>query len=71
MTYQEAKIRQIEMLKIDIRNRLHKYNPDKYPKVKSYSAVEAVEVSMTLVFTKDRVKSLFERDSVFYKRFLK
>lgn len=62
MTYEEAKKIHIEMLKIDIKTRLHKMNPDKYPKVNQYSFILAFEVIHTLTFKNPEYKNSFERE---------
>ena len=71
MTYEEAKKKGIEILKTEIRNRLHKYNPSKYSKPRMYSATEVLEVAVALNFTFEKVQAIFEVDSAFYKHIKK
>jgi len=68
MTYEEAVIKRREFLKIDIKHRLHKYNPSKYSLPKRYSASEAVEVAIALNFSWEKMESTFNMDSPFYKK---
>ena len=71
MTYEEAIKRRLEFLKIDIKHRLHKRNPAKYPKPPPmYSNTEALNVAWTLTIKHPNYKNPFERDDVFY-RFMK
>lgn len=69
MTLKEAKEKSRYFLKLDIRNRLHKYNPSKYPKPRMYTAGEAFEVAITIAFDNDRVRNMFERDDIFFRFF--
>ena len=69
MTYEEAVKRRLELLKIDLKHRLYKRNPIKYPKPPPmYSATEAIEIAYVLVFSHPNYKNPFERDDI---RFMK
>ena len=65
MTYEEAQRRRIEMLKIDIRRRLHRYNPEKYPNVPKYSGLEAFSVAFEL--NRKAWVNAFAQDSLLLK----
>lgn len=68
MTIDEAKKERIRILKIDIKRRLHKRNPDKYPyPIETYSASEVLTCTMTLAFNNITIEKLFNREIGFFK----
>lgn len=70
MTYEEAKLRQIWMHKQDIKNRLHRINPERYPEKGSYySAADAIEVHLDLWFKNPNYKDPFQVDLKYWKLF--
>lgn len=66
MTREEALAKHKEFKKIDIRNRLHKYNPAKYPKPVMYSAIEAFNVAWILSRAEEKINKAFKSDNTFF-----
>lgn len=74
MTYQEALKKRIDIKKHGIRQKLHRYNPDRFPDPgHRYSLGEIFEVEMEITFSKENPKfrDIFNRDDVFFKEFNK